>query len=707
MVTCLSEVFIWSLKNQYYIPDNVIGCHAYHDKGEQVNIQEQIYYEEKQQFTEARDLVWSPRNKRPERLRDNLREVEELMSQFKCVQVRWKNGLVLQLVLSNCCVVTFFMSSYSGDVHKIILDKSLVGKITSETVSDAYLTDQYLIACHHDGCRLDYIYFSKRPSLSEAAKRIDKLASWEPKIVQHDIPGPKGRRLERRFSSNIHHDLLLVWWYQSCEEPWPWTPMSSEKERANMIVLSVNGPRIEVLTYTKTELAPLHAAFSAIQPHKIYSLEQTTTSKSDTIAQACIYEVVQGKIQRVAVTNIPLKSTVVCQCRNPQEDKLLLACSDSALVMHDEHKKIPLYTRAAFSPSLISWHPGGSVVFVASSRGDIQVFDMALSPLRIQLVSEDPSSEKYLRLGRFFRCQQFLKQLHWCPYGSDSTTGYSDSLFLLYDKGPPVLLLFHLGMMGSERLSPLQLVREYIKYKQIDEAVSLLSSLNWDTEGQMCYSCLSAIVNHLLRLPLNADREAQLEATLGTFYAPKPPISEVIILEYRDPISRLARRFFHYLLRYTRFDKAFLLAVDIGARDLFMDIHYMALDKGETALAEVAKRKAEQLDYESLDQFDDDPLLNAGMEGHGQAGIQERLIDQLPASRQHPWQSDYYNQQSLPNHNIDYLHETNGDHLNDVDFDDYAAALMDQPTRQSNGNHQTQGETEEGKPVKVIHFGIV
>lgn len=63
---------------------------------------------------------------------------------------------------------------------------------------------------------------------------------------------------------------------------------------------------------------------------------------------------------------------------------------------------------------------------------------------------------------------------------------------------------------------------------------------------------------------------AQLEAALATFYAPKPPVSEVTIVEYRDPISRLARRFFHHLLRYARFDKAFLLAVDIGARDLFM-----------------------------------------------------------------------------------------------------------------------------------------
>lgn len=40
-----------------------------------------------------------------------------------------------------------------------------------------------------------------------------------------------------------------------------------------------------------------------------------------------------------------------------------------------------------------------------------------------------------------------------------------------------------------------------------------------------------------------------LETSLGTFYAPKYPLSEVVILDFRDPISRLARRFFHHLLR--------------------------------------------------------------------------------------------------------------------------------------------------------------
>lgn len=44
---------------------------------------------------------------------------------------------------------------------------------------------------------------------------------------------------------------------------------------------------------------------------------------------------------------------------------------------------------------------------------------------------------------------------------------------------------------------------------------------------------------------------AQLEASLGTFYAPTRPLLDTTVLEYRDPISKYARRFFHHLLRWT------------------------------------------------------------------------------------------------------------------------------------------------------------
>ena len=102
------------------------------------------------------------------------------------------------------------------------------------------------------------------------------------------------------------------------------------------------------------------------------------------------------------------------------------------------------------------------------------------------------------------------------------------------------------------------------------QAIAVLCALNWNLEGQICYAALTAITIHLLRLPLTAERESQLERSLGTFYAPPRPLVDSTLLEFRDHISRLARRFFHHLLRFSRFEKAFLLAVDVGARDLFM-----------------------------------------------------------------------------------------------------------------------------------------
>ncbi|PVD26407.1 hypothetical protein C0Q70_14083 [Pomacea canaliculata] len=692
MASCLCELYIWSLKSLYAIPDQMVGCHVYHEKGEQVNTYENPYNEEKQHFTEGQDMTWSPRNKRPERLRDSIKEVE--------------------LVLSNGCIISLAVSGHSGDVDRIFIDKSMVGKFSSDVVCDVFLTDQYMVACQTDIPRVEYAHFTRRPPLNEAAKRLDKLSTWEPK--------------------------LLLWWSTNSADPWPWSPMTNDLERANLIVLSLNGPFIEVLTHGRTESDPVHAAFSGIQPHKIYTVEQSFGPRGEITVRTCVLEIIRGKMQTAAVVTIPLKGTVICQARNPGEDKLLLGCSDGSLVMYSQHKKLTFVTRCAVVPACLAWHPGANLIFAASNRGDIQVFDQALNPLRVQFVAEDPEPEKFLKISCLFRTSVTLKNIEWCMFDAQSSefvTDYIDAMFLSLEKGPPALLLLHLGTMSRERFSAVELTKEYIKHRQIDEAVSLLESLNWDTEGASCYSCLSAIVNHLLRQPLNAEREAQLQATLATFYAPKPPISEVTIVEYRDPISRLARRFFHHLLRYARFDKAFLLAVDIGARDLFMDLHYMAQDKGETALAEVAKHKAEQVDAETQDVLD---ILDEGLSAEDrfvqhngshkqlqEAAEQENIIDQLPLSRQHPWQQEYYRQGAgdypeqtriQRNREIGNLAAAPTDDFSCFDdlgldnnlISDYTAALME-PHKQKPGGEDNDKENGRGTPgkVKVIHFGIV
>ena len=44
------------------------------------------------------------------------------------------------------------------------------------------MTDLFMVAAFPDKPRVDYIYFCKRPPYGEALKKIDKLATWEPKV---------------------------------------------------------------------------------------------------------------------------------------------------------------------------------------------------------------------------------------------------------------------------------------------------------------------------------------------------------------------------------------------------------------------------------------------------------------------------------------------------------------------------------------------
>jgi len=456
----------------------------------------------------------------------------------------------------------------------------------------------------------------------------------------------------------------------------------------------------------------------------------------------CTYEIIRGKIQTASVVTVPLKSSVVCQGRNPQEDKLLIGLSDGSLVMYDDYRKMTLYTRALILPSSIAWHPHGNLVIVASARADIQILDRALSPLSIQLVGEDPSVDSFIRISKFFRTSVTLNDLEWCPYeahSSEQMTTNTDAVFLTFSKGPAALLQFNLGVRTKDRFSCVGLVNEYIRHRQVDEAVGLLCSMKWDTEGQSCYACLSTIVNHLLRLSLNAEREAQLEAALATFYAPKPSISEATILEYREPVGLLARRFFHLLLRYVRFDKAFLLAVDMGARDLFMDIHFMAAERGENALAEVARRKAEQIESEGFDpqdmSDDDQNFMSSGTHSltshnsYRERIYEENLIDEVPIPGSLLWQQDNLSteteesrsravQRQLSEASID-AHFTNGAlstprgdiNLPDDLISDYTNALMEPSIPGASSadalSQDDDGEVIQAGNVKVIHFGIV
>ena len=101
-------------------------------------------------------------------------------------------------------------------------------------------------------------------------------------------------------------------------------------------------------------------------------------------------------------------------------------------------------------------------------------------------------------------------------------------------------------------MSHQEIIQQYLKHRQLDQALNLLATMNWDRLGQEAFGALTSIFDHLLRMPLTPEREAWIETLLGCFYAPVKPWAKNTMLRFKEPLSRYARRFFHHLLRYSR-----------------------------------------------------------------------------------------------------------------------------------------------------------
>ncbi|XP_043911451.1 WD repeat-containing and planar cell polarity effector protein fritz homolog [Protopterus annectens] len=719
MSFCLTELHLWSLKSSLHVGDTDIGTHQYYDKGETASATNYSYFEEKQQLVESRENPWTLKNKRPEKLRDTLKELEELLQNNRWVKTKWKSKYLCHLLLGSGVLVSLSLSG--PQLEKVVIDKTLAGKLICDTISDAVLTDSFMILSFLEKTKLCFIQFTKKQGSPDISKRMEKLSTLDLKISYLDLPGPAGRRMERHLSLNCMQDIAVCWWKTASNDAWPWSPISSEWDKANVILLGMAHGSLEVLSYISTEGDALNAGFSINQPYQVHTVEQSVSADKETMADSCIYECARNRIQRLAVTSIPLRSKAISCCRNLAEGKLVLGCEDSSIILYDAHRQVTLITQTELLPTLIDWHPSGAMFLVGSSQGEIQCFDMALSAIKIQLVAEDYAPKVTLQFTKHFDVSSSLKQMQWAASQTMSLSNDSadvhDLLFLLFDKGPLGVLQFKLGAITRGQLGPLELIAQYIHCNQIDEAVNILSSMNWNTMGLQCYLCMCSIVGHLLRQKLNTEREAQLEASLGTFYAPTQPLSDTTILEYRDQVSKYARRFFHHLLRYQRFEKAFLLAVDIGAHDLFMDIHYLALDNGELALAEVAKKKANEIDAESitsglelLGPLDGEDSLNGAFVDLShtlQDG--ERYKDSLPPSGSS--NSNRLSQQTSQS-NRSSSQRPAAEMRNELGISVYAAALMDDPLAWSRTGNPTESnreeqETGEADPLKVVHFGLV
>ncbi|XP_065111274.1 WD repeat-containing and planar cell polarity effector protein fritz homolog isoform X3 [Paramisgurnus dabryanus] len=705
MSFCLAELHFWSFRSSLQVQDKDIGTHQCYDKGESLCPSDQHYYNEKQQFADSRGYPWFLSNRRPEKLRDALKELEELLQSSQLVSVRWRAKQCCQMLLRSGVLVTLILGG--AQVERVVIDRTLVGRLPADTISDAVIGDRFLLFSLMERSQVCQVYLNrKNQSSPELTRHMEKLTAAEIKVSVVDVPGG-GRRVERRMGLNQAQDMAVCWWPLCNEEVRPWSPIPSAVERANLVLLACSDtPGVTVLSSIRTDGNPIDCRFSLTQPYHVLTVElhqEASHSMSELHEKpqpldvhTRIYECARGRFQNVSSTPIPLTSKPITCNYDPMERWVLLGLQDCSVVLFDRQTGLSMWATCSMMPSLLAWHPSGALLMVGGGQGELQCFDVGLSPLSLRLVSEEPapgSLSPSLQLSSHMKTSSGLEGIQWacCPIsqGNDGLETH-DSLLLWFHGGPLATLRLRLGVFNGAQLGPADLVQHRLSCGEVDAALGILGNMDWAIMGAECYRSLISINNHLLRMPLDHQTEGQLEAALGMFYAPSIPLSNTVILEYRDPISRYARRFFHHLLRHQRFEKAFLLAVDIGARDLFMDLHYVATDKGELVLAAVAKKKANEIDAEAQTSAPDEGLST----------YESRSGVKLPPARSEK-------DASAPKHssrNREMSTSETQDDLSNILTSHHTWPWRN--TEFSLVNQDTQASEGSGK-LKVIHFGLV
>ncbi|KYN42596.1 WD repeat-containing protein C2orf86 like protein [Trachymyrmex septentrionalis] len=585
MFALTGEVNFWTFDDNVNIEVTDFGAFKYHDK---IRI-DSTYEEGKRSYCQERGMTYVPENKKGNKLKHSIKYLEGQLRDNSVIYSQWYDDSVVQLMLSNGLLVQIQVCLFSGDVLEINFDKYLVGKL-SEHISDVIITKSHLVCTYNDNL-VTLVYFTKSKT-----HIFDKINKLEPKLVTTDLFKPNGRRLDKKIEVNKSANLILIWRKSTMNEVYPWSPAMKQYHRANMHLFQLTGTKLELLCYIRTEFDPLCITFDACDDNIIHSVEQKVSRKGEVTVEWRTYEVSrQNKLKRIAVISVPLPTHTSCVRFSPNQELLLLCCIDGTIMMYDQIKSTSISVKAAFIPTLAAWHSDGIIFVVGNDRGQFQYFDITLMCIKSQTLSDESMPANILDLSSYFKNQHALLHMEWNRKSDLNQIRYynnGNSLFLLlFERGPIGVI----KVIEGDTLSGDELIRRYLSESRAEQATSLLLSMNWDTHPRVCMHSLNQILNYLFKLPLTTEREGLIQNALGSFHIPIKPISQTVEEEYGDEVRDLTRRFFHHLLRYKMFEKAFRLAIDLNDHDLFMDIHFYATVLNDMELATAAKEKAESI----------------------------------------------------------------------------------------------------------------
>lgn len=226
-----------------------------------------------------------------------------------------------------------------------------------------------------------------------------------------------------------------------------------------------------------------------------------------------------NNLKRISVTAVPLQTHVSCTVLSNMEDRLLICCIDGSLALLDRSRGTTRTVKAAFIPTLATWHTDGAIVAILNDRGQLQYYDTALNCIKSQIVSEDLTPSAIVDLSGCFSMQFNIASVNW---------GSKNLVFCL-EQGP-IAVITHI----EKSLSFKSLIKRYIMNDKIDKAIKLL--LSWEFNEDSFFA-LQKVVAYLLKRPLTEGSAQHLQNALGCFHNSPVPIPSKMRHRYGSQVS--------------------------------------------------------------------------------------------------------------------------------------------------------------------------
>ncbi|EDV57369.1 WD repeat-containing and planar cell polarity effector protein fritz [Drosophila erecta] len=593
----LSETHFWTTVREdvVRIKSQDLGAFRYLRQRDKEQEQQDVAFLAKRDYTERRNGLAVLKNsgrKSTGRLKDNLKKLEDLLRQHRIIHSEWQDAAQVLLLFSHGLIAHICVDIYTGDILRMVFEKYLVGKLASEVITDAFFTRSHIVLAYNTN-QLTVVHLQRPNARSQGP---EKIANMDPRIFHVIIPGATERKLSRHLTVNGSFDLFVVWTQSSQNEVYPWRPTVRDQDRANIHVFKIKGLQLESIAYCWSENDPLCVDFLRSSESQIITLEQKVSRKGDISAEICSYELAAGKMQRTAITSIPMCAQICSFAFSPDQEKLFLGSIDRNICLHDLVQQSTKYAnQIEIVPNQCAWHCDSAMLCVANERSVLQCFDLALATIGHQLVSESVTPASLLDLSHYFVAQPTLLSVAFSRKPDLSTFKHTYAqtdclLLLIYEQGPLACMRIFggTGMRGDIHNSGLTadvIADKYLRLQQPDRAVNVLAALNWETYGAMCLITLHKIANYVF---FGGDqRRPRIELMARALKTFAHTLSEETKDEFSDQVYDLKRRFCFYLLRKNLFAEAFEIAQDVADYDIFMDLYN--LTKCISSLSEFAQ----------------------------------------------------------------------------------------------------------------------